>query len=82
MREIHAAFNGDVIFPTDTPCRAGKVTEAVDRDDSCFLEGRNVECRREMREVMLDIVECGANAVAGKCLGEELGHLLPSATVS
>ncbi len=34
-----------------------------------------------MREVVLDVVERAAKAVAGKCLGEELGNLLPLAAV-
>src|SRR6516164_3111519 len=46
MRKIYPTLDRNVGFPTHTPCRAGEVTEAIDRDDSCFFERRNVKCRR------------------------------------
>ena len=82
VREIYPTLDRDVAFPTDTPCRAGEITETVDRDDSRFLERRNVKGRRQMREMVLDIVDRAAKAVSGECLGEELGNLLPLTSVS
>ena len=62
-------------FPRPNPGRAGKIAETIDRDDHRLLERRDVERRGQMGQMVLDIVKCGAKAVAGKCLREEPGKL-------
>src|SRR5437764_8501941 len=81
MRKVDPPRDLDFAPLTDTPHRAGKVAEAVDRDNDCFFKRRDMECRGEMREMVLDIVECSAKAVTRKGLGEQLGNLLPPAAV-
>ena len=51
------------------PGGAGKVAEPIDRDDDCLIERRDVEGRREMGEVMLDLVKLPGKALAGKLVG-------------
>ena len=52
----------------DAPGGAGEIAEAVDRDDHCLLERRDVEGRGEMREVMLDLMHLPAKRWPGNSL--------------
>ena len=79
MREVNAAGDGDDITAPDTPGRTGKITEAIDRDDSRLFERRDMERRREVREMMLDGMETGAQRLAREGRGEEIGNPLPLA---
>ena len=43
MRKQHAAVERQVSSAADTPRRAGKIAEAIDRDDNSFAERRGIE---------------------------------------
>jgi hypothetical protein len=57
VREQDASLDLDVRALAQPPGGAGKIAEPVDRDDDGFFERRNMECRRQMGEVMLDGVK-------------------------
>ncbi len=50
--------------------RRGEVAEAVDREDRRVLEGRDEEGRRDVRLVVLDVVDLGAETLDAERLGE------------
>jgi hypothetical protein len=60
--EVHASVDGDGAPAADPPGRAGEVAEAVDRDDDCFGERRNMEGGGKVGEMMLDPVHLAAKA--------------------
>src|SRR5438552_18252032 len=60
VREMHPALDADLRPATDPPGGAGKVAQTIDRNDNRLVEGRDVECRGQMREMMLDRVEPAA----------------------
>ena len=72
MREIHASIDGDSFAPADAPCRAGKVAKAIDRDDDGLLKGRNMKCRRKMREMMLDPMHLAIKTLSGEARCQQL----------
>ena len=74
MREMHAPFDRDVLALPNPPGRARKVSETVERDDCCRIEGRDMKCRRQMGEMMLDVVNGAAEAFAGECFRQEFGN--------
>src|SRR2546426_7062927 len=54
MREMDPPLDADLPPATHSPGGAGKVAEAVDRNDDRLVEGRHVKRRGQMREMMLD----------------------------
>src|SRR4051812_29084629 len=82
MREINAAMGFDFAAISRPPCCAREIAEAVDRCNGRLLKGRDMECRRKMRQVMLDAVERRADGLARKCLFQESGEPRPGAAIA
>src|SRR5712691_3416969 len=82
MGEMHPALDSELAPPPYRPGRAREITEAVDRHHGRFLERRYIEDRREMRQVVLDVVECAAKTLARKGLAEKVRNALPLAPVA
>src|SRR5260370_25115929 len=72
MWEMHSPLDLDVGPLPDPPGGAGKIAEAIDRGDNGFFERRDMECRRQMGKMMLDVVKLAGKALPGELLGEEL----------
>src|ERR1700754_809966 len=57
MGKQDAALLVNTASLADAPDRTGKVSESVNRDDSCAVERRYVKGGGEMRDMMLDVSE-------------------------
>ena len=66
MRKIHPRAAERFAPARQAPRRAGEIAKTVDRYGHGLLEGRHVKGRGQMREVMLDPVKRGAEALARK----------------
>ena len=58
------------------PGGAGEIAEAVDRNDNRVRERRDVECRGQMREMVLDVANFAAKPLSGQRLGKQLDDVL------
>ena len=66
MREVDLVLDLDLRAAADAPGRAGEVAEAVHRDDDRLVERRDVEGRRQVRQVVLDLMHLAAKRSPGK----------------
>src|SRR5207253_639458 len=55
----------------------GEIPEPIDRYDHRLVKRRDVKGGRQMREVMLDIVEGPVERLARKCLPQQFRGALP-----
>src|SRR5262249_33233596 len=76
MREMDPALDPGVAATPDAPGGAGEVAKPVDRDDRGFLERRQMKGRRQMGQMMLDLVKPGAKSFAAEAGGKELWNVL------
>lgn len=60
MRVFNLAQHLDLVPLTRGPHRGNEIAEAVDRQQRRALKRRHKETAREMRQVVLDVVELGA----------------------
>ena len=58
VREMHASLDFYVCAASYAPGGACEIAETIDGDDDSVGEWRHMEGRGEMREMMLDLVEC------------------------
>src|SRR5262249_59810590 len=61
VRKQHPAIERQQGIVATAPCRTGKITKAVNRYDIGVAKWRNVECRGEMCEMVLDVFDRPAN---------------------
>ena len=82
VRKEDTPLNPDVGALPHAPGGAAEISKTVDGDDDGLLEWRDVEGGGEMGEMVLDMVQRGAQALARKILGEERRHSLALAPVA
>ena len=71
VREIDPPFDRNLSALADAPRGAREVAKTIDRHDDRLLERRNVERRRQMREMMLDRVHFTLETLAGKACRQQ-----------
>ena len=72
MRKIDAAIDADVFALASSPGGAGEIAKAVDGEDDGRIERRDVKRRREMCEVMLDLMHFAAKILSRKARRQQI----------
>src|SRR6476620_8270433 len=71
MRKIDASVDPNVLAAAYSPGGAGKIAESVNGDDDGFVKRRHMEGRREVCEVMLDVMYFNTKPLTRKVRREQ-----------
>ena len=82
VRKIHPLRCRKIAPSRKTPSRAGKIAKTVNRYGHGLLEGRHVKGGGQMREVMLDPVERGAQALARKRSRQQIKNSCAASSIA
>src|SRR5215471_20583865 len=80
--KVSPTIRGDVVSSRDPPSCTREVTETIDRNYGRLIKWADVECRREVREMMFNWMDRRTDSFAGECLLKKCGDARPRTPIT